>query len=114
MLPRSELRGPVADGQFASQLHRWFRRARLSDVLEHCEDTTAEEADHTATHQDDSQVADQTIRRAAAGSRGTTAHKRCTLGAGRFRCDPATRVTNLNSDSNSAPDQQPRAVQYSK
>jgi len=58
----------MADGQFAGQLHRWFRRARLPDVLKHCESTTTEETDHPATHQDDSQAADQTIRRASAGS----------------------------------------------
>ena len=65
---------------------------------------------HISTHQDDSQAADQTIRRASAGSWAVTADERRTPDTGRFWRHPATPVTNFDSDSNSASGQQPRAV----
>lgn len=101
MLPRPELRGPVAYGQSTGQLHRRLRRAGLPDVPEHREGATAEEAGHAAAHQDDPQ---------ATGPRACAAHERHTLGAGRFRRDPATRATDLDPDSDNAPGQHPRAI----
>lgn len=62
MLPRPELRGPVANRQSPGQLQRWLRRARLSDIPEHCESTTSEETSHSTTHQDNSQATSQATR----------------------------------------------------
>lgn len=104
MLPRPELRGPVANGQSPGQLHRWLRRARLSDIPEHRESATSEETDHSTTHQD-SKATSQTARLRAAAT-----HERRAPCTGRFRRDSATRATDLDSGSDSTSGQYPRTI----